>query len=57
LTLPAAPIMGTYNYGLVALSLIVAAGMDGYVSKPVRTAELFTAIETVMRGWPALHSK
>jgi hypothetical protein len=49
--------MGTYNYGLVALSLIVAAGMDGYVSKPVRTAELFTAIETVMRGWPALHSK
>jgi two-component system sensor histidine kinase/response regulator len=35
----------------------LAAGMDGYVSKPVRTAELFAAIESVMHGRPALHSK
>jgi two-component system, sensor histidine kinase and response regulator len=27
----------------------LAAGMDGYVSKPIRTAELFAAIESVMR--------
>jgi len=26
----------------------LAAGMDGYVSKPIRTIELFSAIESVM---------
>src|SRR6202035_4585177 len=26
------------------------AGMDGYVSKPIRTIELFAAIESVMHG-------
>jgi DNA-binding NarL/FixJ family response regulator len=31
--------------------------MDGYVSKPIRTAELFAAIENAMSGWSALHSK
>jgi two-component system sensor histidine kinase/response regulator len=35
----------------------LAAGMDGYVSKPIRTAELFAAIENAMSGWAALHSK
>ena len=35
----------------------LAAGMDGYVSKPIRTAELFAAIENAMSGWSALHSK
>ena len=35
----------------------LAAGMDGYVSKPIRTIELFAAIESVMQGWCALHSK
>jgi CheY-like chemotaxis protein len=30
----------------------LAAGMDGYVSKPIRTAELFAAIESVMRESP-----
>jgi two-component system, sensor histidine kinase and response regulator len=34
-----------------------AGGMDGYVSKPIRTAELFAAIENSMSGWSALHSK
>jgi CheY-like chemotaxis protein len=33
------------------------AGMDGYVSKPIRTIELFAAIESVMHGWSALNSK
>jgi CheY-like chemotaxis protein len=28
----------------------LAAGMDGYVSKPIRPIELFTAIESVMQG-------
>ena len=28
----------------------LAAGMDGYVSKPIRTAELFSAIEDVMQS-------
>jgi two-component system sensor histidine kinase/response regulator len=34
----------------------LAAGMDGYVSKPIRTIELFAAIENVMqdRSAPAL---
>ena len=27
----------------------LAAGMDGYVSKPIRTIELFAAIESVMQ--------
>jgi CheY-like chemotaxis protein len=27
----------------------LAAGMDGYVSKPIRTVELFAAIESVMQ--------
>jgi two-component system, sensor histidine kinase and response regulator len=27
----------------------LAAGMDGYVSKPIRTIELFSAIESVMQ--------
>ena len=31
----------------------LAAGMDGYVSKPIRPIELFTAIESVMQGRPA----
>jgi len=35
----------------------LAAGMDGYVSKPIRTAELFSAIENAMSGWSYLHSK
>ena len=26
----------------------VAAGMDGYVSKPIRTSELFSAIESLL---------
>jgi len=26
----------------------IAAGMDGYVSKPIRTADLFTAIESAV---------
>jgi two-component system, sensor histidine kinase and response regulator len=26
----------------------LAAGMDGYVSKPIRTAELFAAIESAL---------
>jgi two-component system, sensor histidine kinase and response regulator len=28
----------------------LSAGMDGYVSKPIRTAELFSAIEEAVRG-------
>jgi two-component system sensor histidine kinase/response regulator len=35
----------------------LAAGMDGYVSKPIRTIELFAAMESVMHGRSALHSK
>jgi PAS domain S-box-containing protein len=31
----------------------LAAGMDGYVSKPIRTVELFAAIETVMQNLSA----
>ena len=27
----------------------LSAGMDGYVSKPIRTEEMFATIETVMR--------
>jgi CheY-like chemotaxis protein len=35
----------------------LATGMDGYVSKPMRTTELFAAIESVMHGWSAVNSK
>jgi two-component system, sensor histidine kinase and response regulator len=35
----------------------LAAGMDGYVSKPIRTIELFAAMESVMQGWSAVNSK
>jgi CheY-like chemotaxis protein len=31
----------------------LAAGMDGYVSKPIRTTELFAAIENAMSVWSA----
>jgi CheY-like chemotaxis protein len=29
--------------------LCLAAGMDGYISKPIRTEELFATIETLLR--------
>jgi CheY-like chemotaxis protein len=28
----------------------IAAGMDGYVSKPIRTSELFSAIENLLKN-------
>jgi hypothetical protein len=30
----------------------LAAGMDGYVSKPIRTSELFTVIGKMLEEWP-----
>jgi signal transduction histidine kinase/CheY-like chemotaxis protein len=34
----------------------LASGMDGYVSKPIRTSELFAAIELALRNTPKLES-
>jgi len=33
----------------------LAAGMDGYVSKPIRIVELFAAIESVLQDSAKIH--
>jgi hypothetical protein len=34
----------------------MSAGMDGYVSKPIRSADLFAVMEGLLSGKPAVNS-